>query len=47
MSTSEHEREYEEGTAGTEIGRKDDPLKEYREKEAMKPLKKKSMNQQL
>jgi hypothetical protein len=29
MSTSE----YEEGSAGTEKGRKDDPLKEYREKD--------------
>jgi hypothetical protein len=41
MSTSEQEREYEEGTAGTEIGRKDDSLKEYREKEAMTPAKEK------
>jgi hypothetical protein len=31
--------EYEEGSAGTEKGRKDDPLKEYREKEAMTPAK--------
>src|ERR671923_1673667 len=37
MSTSE----YEEGSAGTEKGRKDDPLKEYREKEAMTPAKEK------
>jgi hypothetical protein len=33
--------EYEEGTAGTEKKRKDDPLKEYREKEAMTPAKEK------
>jgi hypothetical protein len=31
--------EYEEGAPGTEKGRKDDPLKEYREKEAMTPAK--------
>jgi hypothetical protein len=31
--------EYEEGTAGTEKGRKDDSLKEYREKEPMTPAK--------
>src|ERR671923_256753 len=37
MSTSE----YEEGAAGTEEKRKDDPLKEYREKEAMTPAKEK------
>ena len=37
MSTSD----YEEGSAGTEKGRKDDPLKEYREKEAMTPAKEK------
>ena len=37
MSTSE----YEEGSAGTEKGRKYDPLKEYREKEAMTPAKEK------
>src|SRR5919201_1261574 len=41
MSTSEQEREYEEGAAGTEKGRKDDPLKEYREKEPMTPAKEK------
>jgi hypothetical protein len=34
--------EYEEGSAGTEKGRKDDPLKEYREKEAMTPAKEKA-----
>jgi hypothetical protein len=33
--------EYEEGAAGTEKKRKDDPLKEYREKEAMTPAKEK------
>jgi hypothetical protein len=37
MSTSE----YEEGSAGTDKGRQDDPLKEYREKEAMTPAKEK------
>ena len=31
--------EYEEGAPGTEKGRKDDPLKEYREKEPMTPAK--------
>jgi hypothetical protein len=31
--------EYEEGSAGTEKGRKDDPLKEYRENEPMTPSK--------
>ncbi len=36
---SEQDREYEEGAAGTEIGRKDNPLKEYREKEPMTPAK--------
>src|SRR5204862_7784659 len=38
-STDEQEREFEEGSAGTEIGRKEDPLKEYRDKEAMTPAK--------
>ena len=33
--------EYEEGAAGTEKKRKDDPLTEYREKEAMTPAKEK------
>src|ERR687888_808920 len=37
MSTSD----YEEGAAGTEEKRKDDPLKEYREKEPMTPAKEK------
>ncbi|HKG30631.1 MAG TPA: YsnF/AvaK domain-containing protein [Nitrososphaeraceae archaeon] len=31
--------EYEEGAPGTETGRKEDPLKSYREKEAMTPAK--------
>jgi hypothetical protein len=30
---------YEEGTPGTETGRKDDPLTSYREKEPMTPAK--------
>src|ERR671922_2073512 len=38
---SSSDREYEEGAPGTEAGRKDDPLKEYREKEAMTPAKEK------
>ena len=33
--------EYEEGAAGTDKKRKDDPLKEYRENEAMTPAKEK------
>ncbi len=36
---SEQEREYEEGAQGTEIERKDDSTKEYREKEPMTPAK--------
>jgi hypothetical protein len=36
---NEQEREYEEGAQGTEINRKDNPLKEYREKEPMTPAK--------
>jgi hypothetical protein len=36
---SDQDREYEEGVQGTEIKRKDDPLKEYREKEPMTPAK--------
>jgi hypothetical protein len=39
---SEKEREYEEGAAGTDPKRKNDPLKEYSEKEAMTPAKIKS-----
>src|SRR3954451_5523459 len=37
----EQTSEYEEGTPGTEAGRKEDPLTEYREKEAMTPAKEK------
>src|SRR5829696_6404535 len=40
-SASGQEREYEEGAPGTEVGPKDDPLTEYREKEAMTPAKEK------
>jgi hypothetical protein len=36
---SDQEREYEEGAPGTETKRKDDPLKEYRDKEPMTPAK--------
>ena len=36
---SEQDRQYEEGAGGTEAKRKDDPLKEYREKEPMTPAK--------
>jgi hypothetical protein len=36
------EREFEEGAAGTIKGRKNDPLTEYSEKEAMTPAKIKS-----
>src|ERR687894_2251925 len=36
---SDQDREYEEGAPGTETKRKEDPLKEYREKEAMTPAK--------
>ncbi len=38
-SSSGQERQFEEGGAGTEAGRKDDPLTSYREKEAMTPAK--------
>lgn len=38
-ATSEQERKYEEGAAGTEIGRNDDPLTEYRKNEPMTPAK--------
>jgi hypothetical protein len=38
-SSSEQDRDYEEGAPGTEVGRKDDSLKEYREKEPMSPAK--------
>jgi len=37
----EQTSEYEEGAPGTEAGRKEDPLTEYREKEAMTPAKEK------
>ena len=40
-SSSGQEREYEEGAPGTEVGRKEDPLTQYREKEAMTPAKEK------
>ena len=33
------DREYEEGAQGTEKGRREDPTKEYREKEPMTPAK--------
>ena len=36
---NEQVREYEEGAAGTEIGKKDNPLKEYRASEPMTPAK--------
>ena len=36
---SNTDREFEEGAAGTIKGRKNDPLKEYSEKEAMTPAK--------
>src|SRR5215217_3886693 len=38
-STSGGTGAYEEGAPGTEMGRKEDPLTEYREKEAMTPAK--------
>ena len=37
--TNQQSRRFEEGGPGTEIGRKDDPLTEYREKEPMAPAK--------
>jgi hypothetical protein len=37
--TNQQTRRFEEGAPGTEIGRKDDPLTEYREKEPMAPAK--------
>ena len=46
-TADEQEREYEEGATGTEVRRKEDPLKEYREKETMTPAKEKHMNQLL
>ncbi len=38
-SQSGEDRRYEEGGPGTELNRGDDPLTEYREKEAMTPAK--------
>jgi hypothetical protein len=38
-SMSDQDRQYEEGAPGTETKRKDDPLKEYRDKEPMTPAK--------
>jgi hypothetical protein len=38
-SSGMEETEFEEGAPGTEVGRKDDSLKEYREKEPMTPAK--------
>jgi hypothetical protein len=38
-NNNEGGRTFEEGGPGTEIGRKDDPLTEYREKEPMTPAK--------
>jgi hypothetical protein len=37
--TTNEEGQYEEGLPGTEKGRKDDPLTDYREKEPMTPAK--------
>jgi hypothetical protein len=37
--TNQESRRFEEGGPGTEVGRKDDPLTEYREKEPMTPAK--------
>ncbi|MFL6457902.1 MAG: hypothetical protein ACJ71G_13175 [Nitrososphaeraceae archaeon] len=39
VSSTEQDRTFEEGARGTEVGRKDDPLTEYREKEPMTPAK--------
>jgi hypothetical protein len=36
---NDSDRQYEEGTAGTNTNRKNDPLKEYEDKEAMTPAK--------
>ncbi len=38
-STIPHDKEYEEGVAGTSIHRKSDPLTEYSDKEPMTPAK--------
>lgn len=39
MVSESKDREFEEGAAGTETSRDEDPLNEYREKEAMTPAK--------
>jgi hypothetical protein len=39
MSSSEQDREYEEGAAGTKTDRRKDSTKEYDEKEPMSPAK--------
>ncbi len=39
MVSENQDREFEEGAAGTETNRQDDPLNEYRKKEAMTPSK--------
>lgn len=36
---SESDREYEEGAAGTDAGKREDSTKEYRSKEPMSPAK--------
>ena len=38
-SASGQDRQFEEGYAGTDTGRSEDPLTEYRDKEAMTPAK--------
>jgi hypothetical protein len=38
-SNNSDEKEFEEGAAGTQKGRKNDPLTEYSDKEAMTPAK--------
>ena len=42
MTSTEQEREFEEGAAETEIEIEDDPLTEYREREPMTPTKEKA-----
>jgi len=39
MVSENQDREFEEGAAGTETNRQDDPLNEYRKKEPMTPAK--------
>ena len=39
MADKDKNRRYEEGAAGTEEGKREDPLKEYRDKEPMTPAK--------